>query len=110
MVNYKAIGRRIKFYRKQANLRQSDLAEKLDVSVSYISQLECGTAEISLKRLDEIALIISSKIQYLVADIEETQRDFLNSEIIDRISDWGPASKLFLIDVIEAVEKADMKK
>ena len=77
--------------------------------MSYISQLECGTAEISLKRLDEIALIISSKIQYLVADIEESQRDFLNSEIITRISEWSPNGKLFLIDIIEAVEKAEFK-
>ena len=51
MISYKAIGRRIKYYRKLAKMRQADLAEKLDVSISYISQLECGIAEVSLKRM-----------------------------------------------------------
>ncbi|MBQ9314010.1 MAG: helix-turn-helix transcriptional regulator, partial [Clostridia bacterium] len=45
MINYVAIGRRVKKFRLQANITQSTLAEKLGVSISYISQIECGTTE-----------------------------------------------------------------
>ena len=40
MVDYVAIGRRVKKYRLQAKLTQSDLAEKLDVSVGFVSQID----------------------------------------------------------------------
>lgn len=44
MINYVAIGRRVKKYRNQANMTQSELAEKLNISVSYVSQIERGNA------------------------------------------------------------------
>ncbi len=106
MISYKAIGRRIKYYRKLAKMRQADLAEKLDVSISYISQLECGIAEVSLKRLDEIAVIISCKLQYLVADADDTEQDYLVSEINERICSLTKHEKLLLINLVEAVEKS----
>lgn len=105
MISYKAIGRRIKYYRKLAKMRQADLAEKLDVSISYISQLECGIA-VSLKRLDEIAVIISCKLQYLVADADDTEQDYLVSEINERICSLTKHEKLLLINLVEAVEKS----
>ena len=58
MVDYVAIGRRVKKFRNQANLTQADVAEKLGISVSYVSQIECGRTDVSLKRLDDIANII----------------------------------------------------
>lgn len=106
MLNYKAIGRRIKYYRKKTRLRQADLAERLGVSISYISQLECGVAEVSLKRLDEIAVIISCKIQNLVADIDDAEQDYLASEISERINGWSTHERALLINIIDAVEKS----
>ena len=64
LVDYVAIGRRVKFYRKIANLTQADVAERLGISVSYISQIECGHTDVSLKRLDEIASIINTNIEH----------------------------------------------
>lgn len=55
MVNYAAIGQRVKKYRTKAHLTQSELAEALDVSTGYISQIECGHTQVSLNRLDSIA-------------------------------------------------------
>lgn len=48
MIDYKAIGRRIAFYRKKEHYTQATLAEKLDISESYVSQVECGKVKISL--------------------------------------------------------------
>ena len=50
-VDYSAIGRRMKQKRKQAGMTQDNLAEKLSVSVGYISQMERGVTKISLETL-----------------------------------------------------------
>ena len=68
MVNYAAIGQRVKEYRIKAHLTQSELAEALDVSTGYISQVECGYTQVSLNRLDSIASIINTKIENLISD------------------------------------------
>lgn len=39
---YSTISENIKFYRKKTNLSQEQLAEKSDLSISYIKQLESG--------------------------------------------------------------------
>lgn len=106
MLNYKSIGRRIKYYRSKTGMRQADLAEQLNVSVSYISQIECGVAEVSLRRLDEIAVIISCKVQNLVADIDDAEPDYLASEISERINGWSKHERALLINLIDAVEKS----
>ena len=49
MLDYKAIGRRIAFYRKRELYTQAILAEKLDISESYVSQVECGKVKISFE-------------------------------------------------------------
>lgn len=67
LVDYVAIGRRVKFYRKIANLTQADVAERLGISVSYISQIECGHTDVSLKRLDEIANTINTNVELLLS-------------------------------------------
>ena len=55
MIDYKAIGRRISKHRKNISMTQAVLAEKLEVSESFISQVERGNAKISLPRLYQIA-------------------------------------------------------
>lgn len=54
-VNYKLIGLRIQQCRKQQKKTQEMIAEYLNVTVGYISQLERGITKINLGTLDKIA-------------------------------------------------------
>jgi len=47
-VNFKQIGRRVKEIRKSRGLSQADLAERIDMSVPYISHIETATKKASL--------------------------------------------------------------
>lgn len=91
-------------------MTQSNLAETLNVSTSYISQIECGKAEVSLKRLDEIAGIINTKTQHLVADSNDADDDFLISEIIEKLKDWYPENKRHLSRIIDTFDCHDINK
>lgn len=105
MVDFCIIGRRIKYFRKKAGLRQSDVAGFLDVSISYISQIERGVAEVSLVRLDEIANIIHANIEELIADTDEASPQFLNSELYQITKDWEPDKKNLLVKIALAIKE-----
>jgi transcriptional regulator with XRE-family HTH domain len=58
----KAIGRNLKRFREQKSWTQESLAEKADIHVSYIGQIERGLRYPSLKVLFKIADALSIKI------------------------------------------------
>ena len=67
MVNYKAIGGRVKYYRKKKQITQRELSAILDVTESYISGIENGS-KVSLTRLDQIADVLDVHIALLISD------------------------------------------
>lgn len=105
MLDYKAIGRRISFYRKKANITQGTLAEKLDVSDGYISQIERGSARISLTRLDEISEILKIDILCLLSDKAINSGVVVNSEIQEIIKDWDKEKINLLIRLLGCAEE-----
>lgn len=109
MINYKAIGRRIACYRKKLSMTQATLSEELDITESYVSQIERGSAKVSLPRLSQISDILHVDIALLISD-ETTVSDIpINVEIFEIIKDW-PADKIdFLTDILICADEK-MKK
>ena len=105
MLDYIALGKRIKNYRMKINMTQAQVAEKLNVSSNYISQIERGIAKISLNRLQEIAECINTPMQYLVADISVNNQQYLMPEITDKLSALSPTNKQFILEVTELIKK-----
>ena len=64
-VDYSLIGSRIKSKRKEKRMTQEMLAEALEVSVGYVSQVERGVTKISLDLLAEISGILECDIAFL---------------------------------------------
>lgn len=58
MIDYKIIGERLKKARIDKNLSQRILSNKLDISIAFLSRIERGSTEISLKRLSQICEIL----------------------------------------------------
>lgn len=105
MINYKAIGRRIACYRKKLSMTQATLSEELDVSESYISQIERGSAKVSLPRLDEISEVLEIDLPFLLSDEINVSDVPINIEIHEIIKDW-PADKVdFLTDMLVCADE-----
>lgn len=71
-LDYNIIGERIKQARMNKNLTQEKLAEKIDVSVAFLSRIERGSSHINLNRLNQICSIL-----------EVTEGDILNGSSSD---------------------------
>ena len=49
------LGKNIRYYRYQNHYSQQTLAELLDISVTYMSDIECGKSNVSLDLIEQIA-------------------------------------------------------
>ena len=48
-------GKKLAYIRKKRNLSQMQLAEIVDTSFNYISQIECGKANITMQVIESLA-------------------------------------------------------
>ena len=58
-VQYKSIGKRIKLRRKELNIKQNELAEKLNISNNHLSSVENGREKPSLELLLNICELLN---------------------------------------------------
>ena len=105
MIDYKSIGRRIAYYRKKVGMTQSILSEKMNISESYISQIECGNTKVSLSRLDKIADTIGVDIACLLSDKIVDSAKSIHPEIYEITKDWDKKNIDLLIDILLCVDK-----
>lgn len=61
-LNWVKLGEKIKKAREKKGLLQSDIAKLLDVSSSFICQLECGKKKTSLDNLIKLCKILEIDI------------------------------------------------
>ena len=75
-----SIGERIKKSRNEKGLSLRELASKVDLSASFLSQIEQGKASPSIENLKKIATSLDVKVSYLIEDEEETR----NMEVVKK--------------------------
>lgn len=84
-LNYVEIGKRIKIKRKEIGITQEKLSEILDVSPSYVSEIERGTSISSLSTITKISQTLDLSLDYLIYGINQTNSDTTFSEILKSI-------------------------
>jgi len=60
------IGKNIKRLRKEKNITQKQLAEKLNVTHFWVCKLESGKKNTTIFRLNEIAFFLGTDLQSLI--------------------------------------------
>ena len=104
-IDYKQIGNRIKLKRKEAGLTQEILAEKLDVSVGYVSQLERGITKISLDTLGAISSILDCDVSYFVSQSVIASSDYLCDEFTENFCGLTQEQRLIILEIIDVLKK-----
>ena len=59
-------GKKVKAIRLEKNMSQADLAKLLDVHVTYISGIERGIRNMSLKNIEKLAKALKVPIEELI--------------------------------------------
>ena len=101
-IDYRLIGERIKKARKARGLTQDALAEKLNVSIGYVSQVERGITKISLDLLGAISTIIKCDVASFISESAVNSDDYMESEILNEIRKLDQKKKRFILSLIKA--------
>ena len=102
-VNYKEIGKRIRQKRKEKKLTQEALAEKLDITVGYVSQMERGVTKISLERLAEIGAVLDTELSSFLNGTVQKQNSYLQTELAEKIEKLGQKDRQLLSEILDAM-------
>ena len=66
-MNYKDLGRRIRTLRQKQHLTQEQLAEKIDMSASFLGHIERGSRVASLETLVKLCNVLDTNPGFLLA-------------------------------------------
>lgn len=77
---------RIRRARENMGYTREKFAEKLDVSVSYLAELERGRTGISVKLLVKVCTVLGLSADYILFGTER-EKDALRADAIRRIDD-----------------------
>lgn len=103
-MKYKLIGKKIKIARREKGLTQEELAEELDVSVSFISQVETGKKRFNLSRISEISEILEKPVGYFIDGYEGINSD--KEEIICLLKKMDEKQLKMVLEIVRILERA----
>lgn len=106
-INYKLIGERIKNKRKEARLTQEQLAERLSVTVGYVSQIERGITKPNLEMLSEICILLNCDIPFLTNGVIIEKQDYLTAEINKKYARLSDKNKSLLMNIADLLQESE---
>lgn len=104
-IDYNLIGNRIKEERRKKGMTQEELAERLDVSIGYISQVERGITKISLDLLGSISGIFNVDVASFITESSLKQNDYMYGDLHNRIMRLSAKQRKILGEFIDIIEK-----
>ena len=107
-IDYSVIGSRIKQARLAKNMTQEDLADKIDISVAFLSRVERGNSHINLKRLNQLCDLLDVSEGYLLNGASSSSENYLEKEFTDLIKSVSPEKQNLIYNVAKTIAETDM--
>ena len=106
-IDYILIGQRLKNARKEAGLTQEFIAEKLNLSIAFVSRIERGDSHINLKRLSEFCDLLNVSEGEILNGVSISNTNYLTTEFNDILKKCSPEKQklIYKISKIIAEEK-----
>ena len=102
-IDYSIMGERIKNARLKKQLTQENIAEKLDVSVAFLSRVESGSSHINLKRLQQLCSILDVSEGYLLSGTSEDSKNYLDEDFKRLLEKCTPEQQKLIYNVAKTI-------
>ena len=109
-LDYNIIGERLKEARVNKKYTQENLAEKLDVSVAFLSKIERGKSHINLKRLNQLCGLLDVSEGYLLNGASSSSENYLDKEFTDLIKSVSPEKQKLIYNVAKTIAETNMNE
>jgi len=104
ILDNKLIGKRIKELRCLNYISQMELAEKSDISDTYLSLIESGKKRVSLETLIKVANALDTSADTLLTGNLKIDRGNYESELSDIMKDCSHYEKRVIYEVIRSLK------
>ena len=108
-LDYTVIGQRIKQARLAKHYTQEDLAEKIDISVAFLSRVERGNSHINLKRLNQLCELLDVSEGYVLNGASSNQKNYLNKEFGELMRSCSPDKQKLIYNVAKAIAETELE-
>lgn len=102
-MNYIALGKRIREERLKLRLTQEKLAEDVDVSSSYVGQIERGEKSVTLDTLIRITKRLGVTVDYLLKDSVSMENNNFMDQIKQLLQGRNIKQKQMALDVLKVM-------
>lgn len=105
-IDYKSIGALVKKCREDLKMTQENLSEKCGISTSHISNIENGTAKVSMTALIRIANALKTTMDFLLSDNQLIKLTPVNNRIAEIVDDCTDHEIGVILDIVETTKKS----
>lgn len=103
MIDYKLIGERIKKARKEKEMSQKKLSEKVGVSIAFLSRIERGSSQLNLKRLTQICNVLDVSEGAILNGASEGSDSYLEKDFVELLDKCTDRQKKMIYEVAKTI-------
>lgn len=104
-IDYGVIGERLKKARREKHLTQEQLAEKIDVSIAFLSRIERGSSQINLKRLSQICELLDVTEGDILNGTSSKSTKYLDSEFSNILKNCSSDKQKLIYDIAKVISE-----
>ena len=97
-----ALGKRIRESRISKGYTQQDLADRAEISVVYISEIERGTKMPSLNIFVKLIEALGISADYILREELTSGKKYIYDELTERLKDLTPKQRKTAADILDA--------
>ena len=102
-LDYVLIGERLKKARLAKGFTQEQIAEKLDLSVAFLSRVERGNAHINLTRLSQLCSIYGISEGEILNGTSSNSSDYMQKEFSTLLKNCSPETQKLIYNVAKVI-------
>ena len=102
---YKAAGKQIQLLRQRHNLTQKELAEIINSSQNYLSDLETGKKRPSLDYYITIANYFKVSLDQLFADELSMKKNIIIDSVVLKMGYMSEKEQKLVLEMVESIQK-----
>ena len=102
-LDYTIIGERLKKARLAKSLTQEQLAEKIDVSVAFLSRAERGDVKINLSRISQLCDLLDISISTVLTGTISNSKDYLTEDFSNLLKNCPPEKLKLIYDISKVI-------
>jgi len=105
MIDYSLIGSRIRERRLKMGITQEILAEKVGISIVYLSKIENGRVYPTLEMISNICTELDLDIAQVISGTEVSRKEYANDRVVELFNSCSLRVKPIALSILESLSK-----